>query len=99
MFKIAMKDAELFAELEIAHYEFNSYANILNDMKNSDNGYNDEYWSTWKEYIKVLGEYETLKEKLRIQFVVPIVGEGYDGNWEANFDENMIYIYGNDQIE
>ena len=98
MFKIQMKDVELFTNLEVVHYEFNSYLNILHDLK-INSGYNEEYWDTWKEYIRILGEYETLKEKLRIQFIVPIVGEGYDGNWEANFDENMIYIYGNDQIE
>lgn len=91
MFKISMKDVELFTNLEITHYEFNSYLNILTDIRNSK-GYNEEYWNTWNDYIKVLVEYETLKEQLRIQFVVPIVGEDYNGSWEANFEEGVVYI-------
>ena len=85
MFKIQMKDVELFTNLEVVHYEFNSYLNILHDLK-INSGYNEEYWDTWKEYIRILGEYETLKEQLRIDFIIPIVGDDFNGNWEAKFD-------------
>lgn len=93
MFKISMENVELFTQLEITHYEFNSYIDILADMRNNNTNYNENYWRIWKEYINILGEYETLKEKLRVEFIVPIVGEGYGGNWEANFDEGIVYIY------
>ena len=94
MFKIEMKDVELFTNLEVVHYEFNSYLNILHDLK-INSGYNEEYWDTWKEYIRILGEYETLKEQLRIDFIIPIVGDDFDGNWEANFDTGEIVIIPN----
>ena len=94
MFKIQMKDVELFTNLEVVHYEFNSYLNILHDLK-INSGYNEEYWDTWKEYIRILGEYETLKEQLRIDFIIPIVGDDFDGNWEANFDTGEIVIIPN----
>lgn len=86
-----MKDVELFTNLEVVHYEFNSYLNILHDLK-INSGYNEEYWNTWKEYIRVLGEYETLKEQLRIDFIIPIVGDDFNGNWEANFDTGEVII-------
>ncbi len=94
MFKIQMKDVELFTNLEVVHYEFNSYLNILHDLK-INSGYNEEYWDTWKEYIRILGEYETLKEQLRIDFIIPIVGDDFNGNWEANFDTGEVIIIPN----
>ena len=89
-----MKDVELFTNLEVVHYEFNSYLNILHDLK-INSGYNEEYWDTWKEYIRILGEYETLKEQLRIDFIIPIVGDDFNGNWEANFDTGEVIIIPN----
>ena len=94
MFKIQMKDVELFTNLEVVHYEFNSYLNILHDLK-INSGYNEEYWDTWKEYIRILGEYETLKEQLRIDFIIPIVGDDFNGHWEANFDTGEVIIIPN----
>lgn len=97
MLKITeLSENDLFTNLEVVHYEYESYLNILEDLKKK--GYNDEYWTTWKDYIRVLGEYETLKEQLRVTFVIPLVGDGFDGNWEANFETGEIYIVGNEQI-
>ena len=91
MLKAKIENSDLLTRLEIAHYEFNSYLDILNDIKSR--GYDDEYWNMWKQYMSVLTEYETIKEELRVTIIVPIVGENYPGVWEAKFDTQEIYIY------
>ena len=88
---IQIDNKDLVADLEVSYYEYNSYVNMLKEAKN--NGYNSEYWSLWEQYMEVCSEYETLKEHIRAEYVVPAVGENYPGTWEVNFDNQEIYIY------
>ena len=90
MIKAKIENSDLLTNLEIAHYEFNSYVDILNEVKT--HGYNEEYWNIWNQYMQIYVEYETLKEELRTQIIVPIVGDNYPGGWEVNFDTQEIYI-------
>ena len=90
---IRVDDNDFIDELEVSHYEFNSYTNMLDYSK--ENGYNDEYWDIWQQYMEVYVEYTTLKEKLRVNYIVPAVGENYPGWWEINFERKEIYIHKN----
>ena len=90
MYKVNIADTDLFDDLEVAYYEYNSYFNIINTIKNQ--GYDENYWDVWFQYMEVLVEYETLKERLRVEIIVPVVGEIFD-RWEVNFEEGVVYIY------
>ncbi len=90
---IQIDNKDLVADLEVSHYEYNSYLNMLQEAKS--NGYNSEYWSLWGQYMEVCSEYETLKEHIRAEYVVPAVGENYPGWWEIDFDTCKITIHKN----
>ncbi len=91
MLKFSMKDNEIFMRLEIAHYEYESYSAIIEELE-LEGKYDDEFWKAWHQFIMSLGIYETIKRQLFIDFVYPKVGHKYN-RWEANFDNGELIIY------
>lgn len=90
MFQIDISKIKLFSDLEVCYYEYCAYTDILRGARS--NGYNEEYWNLWSQYMEVLGEYETLKEHLRVEVIVPLMGENTPCNWEVKFEEGLLYI-------
>jgi hypothetical protein len=90
MLKIKIKNSTLLNDLEVSHYEYNSYISILNEIRTR--GYDEKYWDFWSQYMEAFAEYETLKEHLRVEIIIPIVGNNYNGNWEVNFETGEILI-------
>ena len=90
---IKIIDENLVIDLETSHHEYNSYLNMLENSK--INGYDEEYWSLWKQFMEVRAEYDTLKEHIRVDYVIPAVGENYPGWWEIDFNKNEIIIHHN----
>ena len=93
MITVKITNNNLLADLEASHYEYTSYMDILNSAK--INGYTQEYWSLWEQFMEVQSEYETFKEHLRVEFVVPAVGDNYNGIWEVDFDQGVVFIISN----
>ena len=89
-----VKNNELLADLEVSHYEQASYQNILNGIV-KNHGYNEEYWKIWEQYMSVRSEYDTLKEHIRVEYIIPAVGEDHPGWWEIDFNNGIITIYDN----
>ena len=91
MIIVQVDNENLVKNLEVSHYEYVSYNNMLESAK--VNGYNQEYWDLWSQYMEVCSEYETLKEHIRVEFIVPAVGEDYPGWWEIDFENKIITIH------
>lgn len=94
MLKLSLKDNEIFTNLEIIHYEYESYVQILEYME-ANNQYDEEFWTLWKKYMELYAIYETLKKSIHINIVLPVTGNNFHGHWEINFDEEEITIFDN----
>lgn len=90
MLKIKIKNSTLLNDLEVSHYQYNNYINLLNEIRTR--GYDEKYWDFWTQYMAVFTEYETLKEHLRVEIIVPVVGDNYNGNWRVDFENGEILI-------
>lgn len=91
---VKITDLNLLTDLKTSFCEHNSYLNIL-DCERKTNGYSEEYWKLWSQFMEVMSEYNTFKEKLRIAFIVPAVGENYPGWWEIDFQNKTVIIHDN----
>lgn len=91
MLKFSMTDNEIFMKLEIAHYEYESYSQIIEEL-DFQGKHDDNYWSIWFQYITALGVYETYQKLLTVNFIYPKVGLEFD-RWEANYDNCELTIY------
>lgn len=90
---VKIDNEDLITNLEASYYEHNSYLDMLKYIK--ENGYNNEYWDIWEQYMEVRSEYDTLKEHIRVEYVIPAVGDNYPGWWEIDFDKRQLFIYHN----
>ena len=84
-------DKNFITNLKISCDEYNNYLNMLKQIKK--NGYNNEYWLLWKQFMDVCSEFNTLKEQLRVNYVVPIVGENHPGEWTVDFKTGDVFIH------
>ena len=92
MLKMSLKGNATFNELEIIHYEYDSYAQILESVE-ANNQYDEYFWDLWKKYMELHAIYETLKKVIHIDIVLPITGNDFYGHWEIDFDKEEITIF------
>lgn len=94
---IKCEQSELLADLEVSYYEYLSYQNMINSLR-KNNQYDENYWDMWSQYMEVTAEYETLKEHLNAEIIIPITDKK-SCNWNVNFETNEIYIEFTDDNE
>jgi hypothetical protein len=79
--------------LKKAHYEMIGLQSIVQYMITSGAQSNPTFGKYWEEYINSIANYDKVKEEFRINYITPVVGENYPGNWEVDFFYNEVKIY------
>ena len=62
-------------------------------MLNNNMKEHPTYKSTWEDYLNALKAYDTEKENFRVNYIVPAVGENFNGRWEVTFATKEVKIY------
>lgn len=79
--------------LEKANYEVQGYQSILQYMLNNNMKDHPTYKSTWEDYLNALKTYDAEKENFRVNYIVPVVGNNFNGRWEVTFTTKEVKIY------
>ena len=63
-------DKELCEQIDIEYYKYSTYIRMLEFAKK--NGYEDQYWELWNQFMEVQVSCNTLDEIIRIKYWVCI---------------------------
>lgn len=80
---------EYFTELERLYFERNAHMNIVAYMSDRNSFTEEQYERVFKDYLKVLKEYENYIQVFETNVVIPVCGYV---NWRADFRQRVIYL-------
>lgn len=86
---------EAILVLEKINYEVQGHQNILNFMIINNLTDSAQYKKCWNEYLALLKQYDIEKENFRKTYIVPEVGNNFNGTWEVNFITQEVSIHEN----
>ena len=82
-------DKELCEQINIEYYKYSTYIHMLEFAKK--NGYGDQYWELWNQFMEVQVSCNTLDEIIRIKYIVPYFNEERK-HWKINFLKHHLEV-------